>query len=347
MKYENLGTTGVSVSRLALGTLLLSSFGNKDRGQCVEVILRAVENGINYIDTADSYSDGESESIVGEALSHLNRYELFIATKVGFPIGEGRNVQGASRRWIIAACEASLRRLGIDYIDLYQVHIPSPETDIDDTLGALSDLVHAGKVRYTGSSNFSATEIVEAQWAAARRCRERFRTEQCQYSLVARHAEREILPTCRHHEVAGVAWSPLGAGWLTGDYGTGKANTPRSQPRAEALRTRYDLSLPENQRRLEAVDQIQLVAQASGLSIAQLALAFVLEHPSICSAVIGPMTVAELMEDLSAIDVRLTSEILDRLDEIVPPGEHVGATEETAPALLARNRRRGSNEPRH
>jgi aryl-alcohol dehydrogenase-like predicted oxidoreductase len=344
MKYENLGTTGVSVSRLALGTLLLSPFGNKDRDECLEVIRQAVDSGINYIDTADSYSDGDSESILGEALSNLNRDELFIATKVGFPIGENRNAQGASRRWIIAACEASLRRLGTDYIDLYQVHIPSPETDIDDTLGALSDLVHAGKVRYTGSSNFSATEIVEAQWAAARRSRERFRTEQCQYSLLARNPEREIFPACRNYGLGAIAWSPLGAGWLTGDWGTGKANTPKSQPRAEAIPARYDLSLPANQRRLETVDQIQLVAQASGLSMTQLALAFVLEHPSLCSAVIGPMTVTELKEDLSAIDVRLTPEILDRLDEIVPPGEHVGAND-SPPGLSLRNRRRGNSEP--
>lgn len=240
----------------------------------------------------------------------------------------------------MTACEASLRRLHTDYIDLYQVHIPSPDTDIDDTLGAMSDLVHAGKIRYAGTSNFSAREIVEAQWTAAVRSRERFRTEQCEYSLLAREPEHSILPACRHYGLGGVVWSPLAAGWLSGDFGTGRASKPRSKARADAIPSRYDLSLPENQRRLAALDELLLVAQNCGLSIIELALAFVLEHPAVCSAVIGPMTVNELEDDLSALEVRLTPDVLDRLDEIVPPGTHVGATYPT-PALAAENRRRG------
>ncbi len=266
MKHNNLGTTGVTVSRLALGTLLLSSFGNTDRRECIDTIVRAVERGINYIDTADSYADGDSECVVGEALPHLRRDELFLASKVGFPVGPGLNVEGVSRRWIVAACDASLRRLGTDYIDLYQVHIPSPDTDIDDTLGAMSDLVHEGKVRYIGSSNYSAKEIVEAQWAAWRRSRERFRTEQCQYSLLARHAEVDVFPTCQQYGLAGVVWSPLAAGWLTDDFGAGRANTPRARVRGESLPTRYDLSLPENRRRVEVIDAIREVARGCGLS---------------------------------------------------------------------------------
>ena len=225
MDYRTLGTTGVQVSQLCLGAMMFGAWGNPDHDDSVRIIHRAVDAGVNFIDTADMYSFGESEEIVGQALQGLDRDHIVLATKVHGPMSGDPNAQGNSRRWVIAECEHSLRRLGTDYLDLYQIHRPSPETDIDDTLGALSDLVHAGKIRYAGCSTFPAHQVVESHWVAERRGRERFRTEQPQYSMLARGIEADLLPVCQQYGMGVLSWSPLAGGWLSGAFGEGRENT--------------------------------------------------------------------------------------------------------------------------
>ncbi|MFF5405572.1 aldo/keto reductase [Streptomyces misionensis] len=319
MKFRHLGTTGVRVSSLCLGTLMFGSWGNKSADDSVRIIHRALEAGINYIDTADSYSRGESEEIVGKALSMSGRRDrVILATKVHSPMGVDPNSRGNSRRWIHQAVDNSLRRLGTEWIDLYQVHRPDPNTDIDETLGALTDLVRAGKIRYFGSSTFPAHQIVEAQWTAERRHRERFVCEQPPYSLLAREIETDVLPTCLKYGIGTATWSPLAGGWLTGRYRKGQeiARTGR----AGRWGKRYDMSTEANQRKLDAVEQLAVLAEESGLSLIHLALAFVMEHPGVTSAIVGPRTMEQLESQLGAADVRLPRDVLDRIDEIVPPG---------------------------
>jgi aryl-alcohol dehydrogenase-like predicted oxidoreductase len=257
-------------------------------------------------------------------------------------MGRDVNAQGNSRRWILSECENSLRRLGTDYIDLYQIHRPSPDTDIDDTLGALTDLVHAGKVRYIGSSTFPAHEIVEAQWVAERRGRERFVTEQPPYSILVRGIEKDVLPMCEKYGMGVLSWSPLAGGWLSGAFGSGKDNTSR---RSAMLPHHYDMSLPGNQQKLHAVTQLADLAAGAGLDLIELALGFVLEHPAVTSPIIGPRTMEHLESQLVALDLRLSADVLDRIDEIVPPGTDLNATDVGwVPAPLAdpglRRRRR-------
>jgi aryl-alcohol dehydrogenase-like predicted oxidoreductase len=339
MDYRTLGTTGIKVSKLCLGTLMLGAMGNTDHADSIRIIRRAVDEGINFIDTADSYSDGEAEIIVGKALKELRRDEIVLNTKVNWPMSHNPNNQGNSRRWIMAACENSLRRLGTDYIDLYQIHRPSLETDIDDTLGALSDLVHAGKIRYAGSSNFAAYQVVEAQWVAERRVRERFRTEQSQYSILARDIEAELLPVCQQYGLGVLAWSPLAAGWLSGEFGNGKKNI---SIRSTMFPYRYDLSLLENQRRLDAVNQLQRLADQAAYSLIELSLGFVLAHPSVTCPIIGPFTMEQLESQLPAAQVSLDDNILDRIDEIVPPGRYLGAEDPSSgpPSITDKRLRR-------
>ncbi len=321
MDYRLLGTTGLRVSTLCLGTLMLGATGNPDHADGVRIIHAAVGHGINFIDTADSYSDGEAEVIVGKALKDLNRDEIVLTSKVGWPMGADPNAQGASRRWLIAECENSLRRLGTDHLDIYQIHRPAPETDIDDTLGALDDLVRAGKIRYAGSSNFAPHQIVEALWDAERRARGRLRTEQPQYSILARSVEAELLPVCQQFGLGVFTWSPLAAGWLSGEFGEKKANT---SIRSGMFPRRYDLSLPENQERLAIVTQLDRLAAESGLSLIELSLAFVLSHPAVSCPIIGPYSLSHLESALPAATVTLDDDVLDRIDEIVPPARHIG-----------------------
>ena len=301
---------------------MFGAWGNPDHDESVRIIHRALDEGINFIDTADVYSAGESETIVGKALSSKDRTRVVLATKVHATMGDDPNSQGNSRRWIIAECENSLRRLGTDYIDLYQIHRPDESVDIDETLSALSDLVHSGKVRTIGSSTFPAEQIVEAQWVAERRGRERFMTEQPPYSILVRGIERDVLPTTQAYGMGVIPWSPLAGGWLSGKFGVGKENTSR---RASRMPGRYDLSLPGNQRKLEIVTELEKVASDAGLSLIELALAFVLEHPAISSAIIGPRTMEQLESQLGAPEVRLDATVLDRIDEIVPPGTNLNA----------------------
>ena len=333
MKLRNLGRTGIKVSPLCLGAMMFGEWGTRDHDQSIRIIHRALDAGINFIDTADVYSQGESEIIVGKALSSLDRSRVVLATKVHGAMGEDPNAQGNSRRWIIAACENSLRRLGTDYLDLYQIHRPDESVDIDETLGALSDLVHAGKIRNFGSSTFPAELIVEAQWVAERRDRERFRTEQPPYSILVRGIERDVLPVAQTYGMGVIPWSPLAGGWLSGQFGEGKANVSR---RAQRLPARYDLTLPANQRKLAIVTALAQLADEAGLTLIELALAFVLEHPAISSAIIGPRTMDQLESQLSAPEITLDPAVLDRIDELVSPGTNVNSDDGGwSPSVLA------------
>jgi aryl-alcohol dehydrogenase-like predicted oxidoreductase len=312
--------------------MMFGDWGNPDHDESIRIIHAALDAGINFIDTADVYSRGESEEIVGEALKG-RRDNVVLATKVHGTMGDDPNEFGNSRRWIIKEVENSLRRLQTDWIDLYQIHRPEEDTDIDETLGALSDLVHQGKVRYIGSSTFPASQIVEAQWVAERRGRERFVCEQPPYSLLVRAVEADVLPTCKRHGMGVIPWSPLAGGWLTGRWRKGQ-DAPQSA-RADRLPQRYDLSRPENQRKLDAVEQLAQLAEELGISLIHLAIAFVIRHPAVTAAIIGPRTMEQLESQLGALDVELTDEVLDRIDEIVPPGTTINPIDQgwTNPAL--------------
>ena len=341
MEYRTLGTTGVKVSPLCLGAMMFGAWGNTDHDDSVRIIHQALDAGINFIDTADVYSAGESEKIVGKALAGGRRDNVVLATKFHARMGSDPNQQGNSRRWIMQEIDASLRRLQTDWIDLYQVHRPLPEEcDVDETLGALTDLVHAGKIRYLGSSTFPAHLIVEAQWVAERRSRERFVCEQPPYSLLVRGIEADVLPVCRRYGMSVIPWSPLAGGWLSGRYRKGK-ETPTSL-RAERIPGRYDMSLPENQRKLEAADRLAQLAEEAGMTLIELALAFVLQHPAVTAAIIGPRTMEQLESQLAAPEIRLDASLLDRIDEIVPPGTNLNAADAgwEPPSLLLPSLRR-------
>jgi aryl-alcohol dehydrogenase-like predicted oxidoreductase len=341
VEYRTLGTTGVKVSPLCLGTMMFGAWGNTDHDDSVRIIHQALDADINFIDTADVYSAGESEEIVGKALAGGRRDNVVLATKFHARMGSDPNQQGNSRRWIMQEIDASLRRLQTDWIDLYQVHRPLPEEcDVDETLGALTDLVHAGKIRYLGSSTFPAHLIVEAQWVAERRSRERFVCEQPPYSLLVRGIEADVLPVCRRYGMSVIPWSPLAGGWLSGRYRKGK-ETPTSL-RAERIPDRYDMSLPENQRKLEAADRLAQLAEEAGMTLIELALAFVLQHPAVTAAIIGPRTMEQLESQLAAPEIRLDATLLDRIDEIVPPGTNLSAADAgwEPPSLLLPSLRR-------
>jgi aryl-alcohol dehydrogenase-like predicted oxidoreductase len=340
MKTRTLGRTGVKVSPLCLGAMMFGAWGNTDHEDCIRIIHRALDAGINFIDTADVYSRGESEEIVGRALAGGKRDHVILATKVHGTMGDDPNEFGNSRRWIVREVENSLRRLGTDWIDLYQIHRPELDTDIDDTLGALSDLIHAGKVRYIGSSTFPASQIVEGQWVAQRRGRERFVCEQPPYSILIRAVEHDVLPTCQRYGMGVIPWSPLAGGWLTGQYRIG-ADLPASR-RAERIPSRYDRSIPANQRKLEAADALAQLAEGAGITLIEMALAFVIRHRAVTSAIIGPRTLEHLESQLSAAEVVLSDDVLDRIDEIVPPGVNVNPSDTgwENPSLAAAARRR-------
>jgi aryl-alcohol dehydrogenase-like predicted oxidoreductase len=320
--------------------MMFGSWGNPDHDESVAIIHRALDAGINFIDTADVYSAGESEEIVGKALAGGRRENIVLATKAHAAMGKDPNQQGNSRRWLVRECENSLRRLGTDYIDLYQIHRPEPETDIDETLGALTDLIRAGKIRYAGSSTFPASQIVEAQWTAQRRDRERFVTEQPPYSLLVRGIEAEILPVCEQYRMGVIPWSPLAGGWLSGRYRK-SSDLPVSN-RAQRIPQRYDLSLPGNQAKLEVADQLGALADDAGISLIHLAIAFVMNHPAVTAPIIGPRTMEQLDSQLGAADVVLSGDILDQIDKIVPPGTNLNAADGgyQPPALTDPARRR-------
>ena len=317
MEMRYLGRTGVSVSPLCLGAMMFGTIGNPDHDDSIRIIHRALDAGINFIDTADGYSRGESEEIVGKALKD-RRDDVVLATKVHFPMGDDPNQRGNSRRWITREVENSLRRLQTDRIDLYQIHRPLPDTDIDETLGALSDLVHQGKVVNVGCSTFQPSQIVEAHWCSERRGHVRFMSEQPPYSILARGIETEVLPVCRRYGMGVIPWSPLAGGYLSGRWRRGGETL--SSKRIGILPKLFDPTLPENQRKLEAVYELTDLAEEAGLTLIELALAFVINHPGVTAAIIGPRTMEHLESQLTAADVTLTADVLDRIDEIVPPG---------------------------
>jgi aryl-alcohol dehydrogenase-like predicted oxidoreductase len=321
MEHRRLGHTGVSVSKFCLGAMMFGAWGNPDHDESIRIIHAALDAGINFIDTADVYGHGESEEIVGKALAGGRRDDVILATKFHNAMGEDPNQKGNSRRWIIRAVEDSLRRLSTDWIDLYQVHRIDPHTDIEETLSALSDLVHQGKVRYIGSSTFPASQIVEAQWVARDRHLQRFVTEQPPYSMLVRAAEADVLPTCMRHRMAVMSYSPLTGGWLSGRWR--KDTGQQSSSRADRLPERFDLSQPANQRKLDAVEDLAQLAEKAGITLIQLAIAFVLNHPAITAALIGPRTMEQLESQLTAADVDLDKAVLDRIDQIVAPGTTV------------------------
>jgi aryl-alcohol dehydrogenase (NADP+) len=335
MQYRTLGKTGIKVSPYCLGAMMFGGMGNPDHDDATSIIHKALDTGINFIDTADRYSAGESEEIVGKALKG-RRDTVVLATKFFGPMGTDPNQQGASRRWIMSAVDASLRRLQTDYIDLYQIHRPVPDTDIEETLSALTDLMRAGKVRAIGSSTFPVSEIVEAQWVAEKRGLARFRTEQPPYSMLDRGIERDMLPTAQRYGMGVMVWSPLSKGMLTGRYRKG-------QPLPDSLRVKFMPKQMSDERSLDAVEQLIPLAEEAGLSLTHMAMAFVMAHPGVTSALLGPRTMAHLDDLLAGAEVRLTDEMLDRIDQIVPPGTDVGLNEAnynppaiTTPALRRR-----------
>jgi aryl-alcohol dehydrogenase-like predicted oxidoreductase len=314
MRYRTLGRTGIKVSPYALGAMMFGPIGNSDHDDSIRIIHKALDAGINFIDTADVYSHGESEEILGKALQG-RRDDIVVATKLSRPMGEDPNRQGNSRRWIMTAVEDSLRRLRTDHIDLYQIHRPDPTTDIEETLSALTDLIRAGKVRAIGSSMMPASDMVEAQWVAERRGLARFRTEQPTYSILNRGIEREVLPVAERYGMGTLVWSPLAQGMLTGRVRKGQQTDLR--------RAAYFKHLSD-ERRLDVVEQLVPLAEKAGLPMTHLAMAFTIAHPGVTSAIIGPRTMAQLDDLLAGAEVRLSDEILDSIDEIVPPGTDVG-----------------------
>ncbi len=323
MEYRTLGTTGVRVSTHCLGAMMFGSWGNTDVDACVRMVHEALDAGINFVDTADVYSAGESERIVGTALAE-RRDEVVLATKVHGRMGPGKNEEGNSRLWISREVESSLRRLGTDHIDLYQIHRPEPQTAIDETLGALTDLQHAGKIRYFGSSTFPGWQLEEAAWAAERSGLSRFRTEQPPYSIFVRQIELDVLPVAQRLGMGVLVWSPLCRGWLTGRY---RREAFDRSPEARAARVggrgmgwQFDESRPEIQRKLDLVEELAKLAAEAGVTMTHMAVAFALAHPGVTSAIIGPRTPEQLADLLSGADVRLEPAILDAIDELVAPG---------------------------
>jgi aryl-alcohol dehydrogenase-like predicted oxidoreductase len=319
MQYRPLGKTGIKVTPYCLGAMMFGGIANADHDDCIRIIHKALDSGINFIDTADRYSSGESETIVGKALKG-RRANVVLATKVHGPMGQDPNQQGNSRRWITQALEASLRRLQTDHIDLYQIHRPAPDTDVEETLSVLTDLMRAGKVRAIGSSTFPASDIVEAQWVAERRGLARFRTEQPPYSILDRSIEREVLPACQRYGMGALVWSPLSKGLLTGRYRKG-------QPLPDSLRVKFMPKQMSDARSLDVVEQLIPLAQEAGLPLTHLAMGFVMAHPGVTSAILGPRTMPQLEDLLAGAEVRLSDDILDRIDAIVPPGIDVGINE--------------------
>ncbi|MFH8977208.1 aldo/keto reductase [Streptomyces sp. NPDC017890] len=338
MRYRTLGRTGVQVSTLALGAMNFGSIGRTTQDEATAIVDAALEAGVNLIDTADMYGAGESEEMVGKAIAG-RRDDIVLATKAGMPMDEERNHRGASRRWLVTELDNSLRRLGVDHVDLYQIHRWDPATSDEETLSALTDLQRAGKIRYFGSSTFPAYRIVEGQWAARERRLGRYVTEQPSYSILQRGIETDVLPVTERYGLGVLAWSPLASGWLSGAVRAGREVATH---RSALLPERFDTSLPANRARLDAVERLTEVADGAGLTLIQLALGFVTAHPAVTSALIGPRTLDHLRSQLAAADTVLPADVLDAIDGIVAPGTDLAAHEkfDTPPALLDASLRR-------
>ena len=338
MQYRTLGRTGVQVSTLVLGAMNFGQIGRTTSDEAAAIIDAALEAGINLIDTADMYSQGESEEIVGTAIAG-RRDDIVLATKATMPMGEERNHRGSSRRWLVTELDNSLRRLGVDHVDLYQIHRWDPTTSDEETLSALTDLQRAGKIRYFGSSTFPAYRVVQAQWAAREHHLSRYVTEQPSYSILQRGIETHVLPVTEEYGLGVLAWSPLASGLLSGAVRAGQEVTTH---RSAVVPERFDLNIAANRARLDAVEQLAKVADAAGLTMIQLALGFVTAHPAVTSAIIGPRTLEHLHSQLAAADTVLSADVLDAIDAIVAPGTDLAADEkfDTPPALLDPSLRR-------
>ncbi|UUV36412.1 aldo/keto reductase [Amycolatopsis roodepoortensis] len=338
MQYRTLGRTGVQVSTLALGAMNFGAIGRTTQDEATAIVDAALAAGVNLIDTADMYSAGQSEEMVGKAIAG-RREDIVLATKASMPMGDERNHQGASRRWLVTELDNSLRRLGVDHVDLYQIHRWDPKTSDEETLSALTDLRQAGKIRYFGSSTFPAYRIVQAQWAARELRMGRYVTEQPSYSILQRGIEAQVLPVTEEYGMGVLAWSPLASGWLSGAVREGREI---STNRSAVMPQRFDLARPANRARLEAVERLIKVADQAGLTLIQLALGFVVAHPGVTSAIIGPRTLEHLESQLAAADTVLSADVLDAVDEIVAPGTDLAPEEkhDTPPALLDASLRR-------
>lgn len=332
MQYRTLGRTGVQVSTLALGAMNFGAIGRTTQDEATAIVDAALDGGINVVDTADMYGDGESEELVGRAIAG-RRDDLVLATKATMPIGDERNHRGSSRRWLVTELDNSLRRLAVDHVDLYQMHRWDPATSDEETLSALTDLQRAGKIRYFGSSTFPAYRVVQAQWAAREHHLSRYVTEQPSYSILQRGIEADVLPVAEEYGLGVLAWSPLASGWLSGAVRAGREITTS---RSAVLPQRFDLDRPSNRARLDAVEQLVKIAEQAGLTLIQLALGFVTAHPAVTSALIGPRTVEHLHSQLAAADTVLPADVLDAIDGVVAPGLDLAPDEkfDTPPALL-------------
>ena len=336
MDMRTLGRTGIQVSTLGLGTMVLGAWGNTDHESCARIVNTALDAGINLVDTADVYAFGESEEIVGAAIAG-RRDDVVLATKFHNAMGDGVNQRGNSRRWITRAVEDSLRRLGTDRIDLYQIHRPDPSTDVSETIDALTDLVRAGKILAWGTSTFPAEQIVETCWAADRRGVAAPHTEQPPYSILCRGIERDVLPVCERHGMGVIVWSPLSGGWLTGKYRR-DAEAPKGS-RADSNPDHFDA---DNDAKYDAVERLSTIADQAGITLTELAIAWSVEHPAITSALIGPRTEDQLTELLRAADVVLDDDTLDAIDDVVAPGTDINDADRgwTPPGLQVERRRR-------
>jgi aryl-alcohol dehydrogenase-like predicted oxidoreductase len=338
MQYRTLGRTGVQVSSLALGAMNFGTIGRTTQDDATAIVDAALEGGINFIDTADMYSDGESEQLVGKAIAG-RRDDIVLATKAGLPMGDERNHRGASRRWLVTELDNSLRRLDVDHVDLYQIHRWDPSTSDEETLSALTDLQRAGKIRHFGSSTFPAHRIVAAQWTAREHHLSRYATEQPSYSILQRGVETHVLPVTQEYGLGVLVWSPLAAGWLSGAVREGQEITTS---RAKMMPQRFDTAIPANRARLDAVEQLAKVAAEADLTLIQLALGFTVAHPGVTGAIIGPRTLEHLHSQLAAAETVLSADVLDAIDAIVPPGTDLAPDEkyDTPPALLDASLRR-------
>jgi aryl-alcohol dehydrogenase-like predicted oxidoreductase len=338
MQYRTLGRTGVQVSSLVLGAMNFGALGRTTQAEATAIVDAALDGGINLIDTADRYSQGESEEMVGKAIAG-RRDDIVLATKANSPMGDERNHQGSSRRWLVTALDDSLRRLGVDHVDLYQIHRWDPRTSDEETLGALTDLQRAGKIRYFGSSTFPAYRVVQAQWAARDNHLGRYVTEQPGYSILQRAVEAHVLPVTEQYGLGVLAWSPLASGWLSGAIREGREMTTN---RSAFMPDRFDTAIPVNRAKLDAVERLAKVADEAGLTMIQLALGFVTAHPAVTSAIIGPRTLDHLQSQLAAADTVLSADVLDAIDTIVAPGVDLAADEkyDAPPALLEKSLRR-------
>jgi aryl-alcohol dehydrogenase-like predicted oxidoreductase len=331
MEYRTLGRTGVKVAPLGLGT---DNFANPTpEAESIEIINRALDAGINLIDTSNSYVKGESERIIGRALAaHGRRQQVIIATKAHYPVGPGPNDRGNSRLHLMRACEDSLRRLGTDYIDLYQLHRPSFDIPIDETLSALTDLVRQGKVRYIGSSTAPAWKVMEALMVSELKGYVRFVSEQPPYNLLDRRIENELVPMCRAYGLGILPWTPLAMGVLAGryadaeDYPSGSRASLRGGIYAERVTARG----------IEVGNQFVALAKERGISPAQLAVLWAKDQPGITAPLIGPRTLEQLEQFLPVMDMELDEEIRLACDELVPPGSVVANFHNSAPWMKMR-----------